>query len=405
VLPGGKVVVGREAENAKKLYPDAYRSEFKPNFGNRATSAPGNRPMTADGMAVEVLRFLRERALEETKRAEPEHVVATVPAIWERGNRRLMHEVIRRAGYRDAEVSLIPEPVAAVAHAFSGHQPTVGQLTVLVYDLGGGTFDCAVVRGDGGWFEVLGHPDGKLGIGGVAFDRLILGLILERFGTSAPPPFNESTGDKDVIRRWLDLRDTCEEIKRKLSDLSEDDPVSEVLTELRPPDRFQLTRARFETLIRPKLEQTMGICDRLLRQQLDMNWPGIDRIVPVGGSSRIPLVGQFLAEHSGRPVLQVDSPEMAVVLGAAAMGRRRWAPDSPRRVYVNGHGLVVTRPELGFDEIVALVPDPPPTGPYVTYTVTYTGGRRPNPAGSLVAGQRVQVDSGMIFNVAATDRS
>jgi molecular chaperone DnaK (HSP70) len=399
-LPDGGVRVGREAENAKRLYPGAYRSEFKAEFGAATPAAPGELLMTADAMAVEVIGFLRERAL-ETVPAEPDSVVVTIPASWEAGNKSLMRDVVRRAGYRDAGIDLIPEPVAAAAHALDVQSPPGHPLNVLVYDLGGGTFDCAVARGDAGWFEVLGKPDGKRRAGGAVFDRVILGLAAGQFGPAMPPPLTADGDDPGLIRRWLNLNDACEQVKWRLS--TDEDPVEEMLWDASPPGLFTVTRARFEAAIGPLVAETVRICDRLLSDQ-GMDWPDLDRVVPVGGSSQIPLVGRLLAAR-GRPVLKVESPEMAVVLGAARLGQRRRAGTAPTRIFVNGRHAVVPRPALDFDELVDLAFGQPPGGPFVTVTVTYANGPQGAAEGSLLDGQRVQVAEDMVFNVIATDRS
>jgi molecular chaperone DnaK len=400
VLDGGEIVVGTKAENAKHVYPIAYRREFKQDFGDATPSRPGGRPLTADDMATEVIRFLRAQALAAV-RGTPERVVVTIPASWEAGNRRLMRDVVSRAGYGEAEIDLVPEPVAAIAHAFAEHTLLSGRLTVLIFDLGGGTFDCAVAQGAAGWFEVLGAPDGVDGIGGAAFDKKILGLVRRHHGAALPPALDGRTDDPDVRRRWETLRDTCEAIKIRLS---VEDPVHERLGQLAAPQDFSVTQAQFAAEIRPLVAEALRVCDRILRQRLNMDWTDIDRVVPVGGSSHIPVVKEMLSER-GRPVLEVDSPDMAVVLGAAIIGRVRHSGTGPRRLFVNGERKIVDRPAVGFDEVLMLALGQPSTGPFVTFTVTFTHGPHHRPAGSLLAGESVPVADDMVFNVTVTDRS
>jgi molecular chaperone DnaK (HSP70) len=130
VLPDGEIAVGTKAENAKHAYPAAYRREFKQNFGDDTLSRPGGRPLTAADMTTEVIRFLRGQALAAAP-GTPDRVVVTIPASWQAGNRQRMRDVVRRAGYGEAEIDLVPEPVAAVVHAF-GQQPLLSDpLTVL----------------------------------------------------------------------------------------------------------------------------------------------------------------------------------------------------------------------------------------------------------------------------------
>lgn len=401
VRPDGRVAVGQEAENLKRLYPGAYRSEFKRDFGDQSQTAPGGVAMTADQMAVHVIRFLRQLA-EQAVPGKASHVVATVPASWAGGKRDLMRKVLERAGYGEGtEIELISEPVAAVAYAFSGHEPLRQQLSLLVYDLGGGTFDCAIARGDTGWFDVLGYPDGAPDIGGGAFDRRLLRLIRDRYPDSLPPPLDANADDPDVIRRWLSLKDTCEAIKWRLT---EEDSTEELLTELTPNRYLTLSRAEFEATIRPLLDETLDICERLLKEQFDMGWADVDRIVPVGGSSSIPMVGELITRRSGRPVLSIDTPEMAVVLGAAQWGRELHGTAPRRRVFVNNRQTVLSSQDVGYDELVQLAQDKP-TGRYFTTTITYERGPRENPAGILSDRQRVRLADEMVFNVVITNRS
>jgi molecular chaperone DnaK (HSP70) len=351
-------------------------------------------------LTVEVLRFLRDKA-QNTIPGDPERVVITVPASWEAGNQNLMRSVAQRAGYETATVDLIAEPVAALAYAFRELHDPAEHLTFLVYDLGGGTFDCAVAQGTAGWYEVLGKPGCLDDVGGAAFDRLLLDLIRDRFSDTAARLLDGPADDPDILRRKLTLKDRCEKFKLRLSvaDYHED-----LLSELKPPSWFRLDRAEFETLIRSLLRETISECDRLL-EELELDWPDVHRVVPVGGSSRIPLVGKMLAQHCGRPVLAIDHPDMAVAQGAALFGRNLLADAAPRRFFVNGRRKVARKQELGFDEVVKLAFDDPPVGQWITFTVTYDHAASARTAGSLLEGKQVRIQDGTVFNVTATDKS
>lgn len=400
VLRNGKVEVGQAAENAKNLRPSAYRSEFKRDFGNPTPTTTEGRPMTADEMTVEVLRFLREQA-QNVVPGDPDRVLITIPVSWEAGKKKLMRSVARLAGYTGAEIELIPEPVAATAYAFGAPYAPADQLTALVYDLGGGTFDCAVAHGAEGWYEVIGDPGGLEDVGGAAFDRSLLGLVGEHFGESAAAFFAGPTRDIDILRGRLNLKDQCEKLKWQLSVT---DRAEEMLTALTPSRFFGLARTDFEALIRPLLAETVSECDRLL-DRLDMGWADVDRVVLAGGSSRIPLVQEMLAGHCRRTVLRVRQPDMAVVLGAALIGRNELLAGPLRSLIVNGRKKQVRTPDLRFDEIVKLAFENPPAGSYVTYTVTYSRAAADKPSGSLLEGRSVRIQNGMVFNVTATDKS
>ena len=309
----GSVLVGMEAENSRNELPTAYRREFKREFGSPTPSVVSGVPMTAADMTVHVLRFLRERAREAVP-GEPERVLVTIPVSWEAGNQALMRDAVVQAGYHHAEVSLVPEPVAALSDVFGdprGH----GEFTALVYDLGGGTFDCAVARGYPGRFEVLGTPGGIDSIGGADFDGLLLGLLGERLGRTVAALLDGPAQSTGVLARRLSLRDESERIKWELSVT---DQYEDLLTALQPPAWVQVQRAEFEALIKPLIAETVLECDRLL-SQLGMTWLDVDRVVPVGGSSKIPLVQSLLSQACGRAVLRSDDPAHAVVNGAATL--------------------------------------------------------------------------------------
>jgi molecular chaperone DnaK (HSP70) len=166
------------------------------------------------------------------------------------------------------------------------------------HDLGGGTFDCALARGYRDRFEVLGTPGGIDSIGGADFDGLLLGLLGERLGPAAGALLDGPTESTGVLARRLSLRDESERIKWELSAA---DHYEDLLTAMQPPAWVLVHRAEFEALIKPLIAETVLECDRLL-SQLGMTWPDVDRVVPVGGSSKIPLVQSLLSEACGRAV-------------------------------------------------------------------------------------------------------
>jgi molecular chaperone DnaK (HSP70) len=396
----GAIEVGAAAERAKSLNPAAYRSEFKRDFGGRIPTKLGNVMMTPDELTTEVLRFLRDQALQANP-AEPELVVVTVPASWEEGNKELMRSAVRRAGYDTSTVELVAEPVAALAYVFAGNPDPARQLTVMVYDLGGGTFDCAVARGHAEGYEVLGVPGGLDDVAGSRFDGEILAEALARFPGSAPSPVDPAVDDTAALRRNFNLRDGCEKLKWELSSASSADML---LPDAQPPARFRLDRADFEARIRPLVAQTISECDQLLGT-LGLDWSDLDRVVPVGGSSRIPLVGLMLVERRGRPVLSIDRPDVAVAYGAAIFGRDLLTNRKPQNVYVNGRKRMILTRQVGFDEVIGLAFGKPPAGPDVSITVTFERAAGTKGTGTLVAGRAVKIKNGTIFNVTATDKS
>lgn len=320
----GVPVVGAEAERIKLRNPGYYRHEFKRDFGDDEPIVLGTVEYLPHQLAALVLGFLRDQASKHVP-GEPDKVVIGVPASWELGNRELMLEAARLAGFDLTRTSLVAEPAAAAAHVFTAYPP-LGPRTLFMYDLGGGTFDCCVARDAPGGLEVVGPPGGIRDVGGAAFDRLILGRVRTEFPAESATVLDPADRDPAILRRRLELNDACEQLKIRLSDV----PVSdEMLSMLGAAALFELTREEFEELIRPVLDETLRESDRLLAG-LGLDWADIDTVVPIGGSTRIPGVGRLLYEHTRQRILRVDDPETAVVRGAVEMARAAGRAAPPR---------------------------------------------------------------------------
>jgi actin-like ATPase involved in cell morphogenesis len=323
------MAVGTIATNMKRQRPAWFRDEFKRDIGRRAPyhfppEEPGDlsrmREHPVHDLVAAVLQVLREQAKAEVA-GTPELVVITVPASWEAGNRDQMLLAADRAGFERGRVQMITEPDAAVAYAVQEHL-SLEERTFLIYDLGGGTFDCALVRGRNRLdFEVLGEP-GSLNIGGATFDRLILGLIRRRYPAQTAKLMDGPAPDSQVLGRRLLLKETCEFAKRVLSS---EDRYEADLNEFGLDVEFVLTREELTELLAPLLAETVAECERLLGRQR-LSWRDIDGVLAVGGSSRLPMVGEAIANRSGSgraPVLRVIDPELAVVHGAVLHARSR----------------------------------------------------------------------------------
>lgn len=317
------IAVGSVAWRMRMQRSAWYREEFKREIGSSIPflfppettgDMKGARRLEVNFLVAQVLRMLRELAEREVP-GDVDLVVITVPASWQAGNRHQMRRAAEIAGFDTSRVRFVTEPEAAVAYAVQEHLGLHEQ-TLLVYDLGGGTFDCAIVRGSKrSGYEVLGDVGGLDNVGGVHFTKKISDLIESCFPQEMELLRNAPGDDIRAIQRRLQIRDTCENAKRVLST----EPRFEgLLPELAPDAEFILDRAQFAKLISPMLMETINECERLLGN-LSMDWGSVDMVVPVGGSSRSPIVGETIAQHSGKrhtSVLRVEDPELAVVHGA-----------------------------------------------------------------------------------------
>ena len=270
------------------------------------TRRPGYRPQEISAM---ILRTLKDRA-EKALGKEVRKAVVTVPAYFNDAQRQATIEAGTLAGLD--VVRILNEPTAAAL--VYDPQQTDGT-NVLVYDLGGGTFDVSIVRAEGGVVEVLAsHGDTQLG--GDDFDDLLVSHLCDIFNTHHRIDLREDRTTRARVLR------AAEAAKRQLSDhaftrveeefIAEKDGVPLHLS-------VEVTRAEFEDLIRPLIDRTMDCLQRSL-DDARMTAAQIDRVVLVGGSTRVPMVSDLLEDRLGRPARKDINPDLCVAMGAAVQG-------------------------------------------------------------------------------------
>jgi molecular chaperone DnaK len=256
--------------------------------------------------------ILREcKAMAEQSLERPVHrAVVTVPAYYSDAQRQAVREAGRLAGLRVERI--LNEPTAA-ALAYGLNREL--KKRVLIYDLGGGTFDATAMLIDGNVFEVLA-TGGDTFLGGVDLDEQIVDWLLTRFEASAGIPFN---GDQVALSR---VSDAAERAKVALSAaqvhevhipylMMDEDGVPHDLA-------CTITRDDLEALTADLVERTLDVVrDVLLDASLKPS--DIEEVILVGGQSRMPLVRQKLREMFGRDAHPGVHPDEAVALGAALL--------------------------------------------------------------------------------------
>jgi Fe-S protein assembly chaperone HscA len=228
--------------------------------------------------------------------------VVTVPAYFDDAQRQATKDAAELAGLNC--VRILNEPTAAcLAYGIDGKKDG----TVLVYDLGGGTFDVSILKVQACVFRVLATA-GDTHLGGDDFDHLLVERILAQLGARAPaggplPPYV-----RQAVRR------AAEGLKIQLSERE----AAELEIDLGAHGRaaLRVTRAEFEALIAPLVERTMQWVADAVRDA-GLTFAQLDHVVLVGGSTRIPLVRRRLAEVTGRAPSAEVNPDLAVALGAA----------------------------------------------------------------------------------------
>ncbi len=302
----GEILVGDAAERRAGSEPARAAREFKRRLGDPTPMIVGGSPFGAEALMAQVLRAIVKQVSDE--RGEPPSLIAvTHPASYGDYKLDLLRQMVRQA--EAGEAVFIPEPVAAAVHYASQERIEPGS-TVAVYDFGGGTFDAAVLRKtDSGSFEILGRPEGLERLGGIDFDEAVFSHVAETLGRAALEGDGGATARAAIGR----LREECRDAKESLSaDTEATIPVllPAIQTEVR------LTRAELEDIVRPRVRETAAALERSVRSA-GLGIEDIDRILLVGGSSRIPLVGQVLREMTGRPISRDAHPKHAIALGAA----------------------------------------------------------------------------------------
>ncbi|MBB3086234.1 protein kinase domain-containing protein [Geodermatophilus sabuli] len=317
VREDGSLVTGDAAARRAVSRPDRVAREIKRNLGNPTPVMLGGAPYGVTDLLGALLQDVLVRAADR-QGAKPEVVALTHPANWGPFRRGLFEDVAQSAGLTD--LLYTTEPEAAAAHYASTRPLDEGDV-LAVYDLGGGTFDATVLRRTQHGFEIVGTPEGIERLGGADFDDAIFAHV-NYLARGALTELDLS--DPKTVVALARLRQDCTLAKEALSvDVEATIPV------FLPHRHFDvtLTRSDLEGMIRAPIESTIGTLDRVLRAaQIDRTT--MAAVLLVGGSSRIPLVAQMVAEAFGRPTVVGAHPKHTVALGAAllAEARRRKVP-------------------------------------------------------------------------------
>jgi actin-like ATPase involved in cell morphogenesis len=325
----GDVIVGDVAHRRGQQEPDRFAREFKRRFGDSTPIMLGHTPYSAERLMAAVLQQVAGQVAERYG-GPPDSVAIAHPANWGPYKIELLGQAVQLAGLAGAR--FVTEPEAAAVHFAAGERLEDGDL-VAVYDLGGGTFDAAVLRRVAGGFETLGEPQGIERLGGIDFDEAVLSHVRSTVGDALAQLDPADQASRAAIMR---LREECVAAKEALSGDSETS-IPVMLPGLQT--QVRLTRAELEDAIRPALRETV----ESLRRAIDaagVTPADIKAIVLAGGSSRIPLVNELVSEL-GRPVVLDAHPKHTVALGASLLAADGGGPPVapvPVPVAGGGHG-------------------------------------------------------------------
>jgi molecular chaperone DnaK (HSP70) len=307
--PTGELLVGEAARNQHMLYPERTIRSIKRRMGTDARVTLGERAYSPQEISAMILTRLKEIAQAELGVAVRRAVI-TVPAYFSDAQRQATREAGEIAGLE--VVRIINEPTAAALVYEAAQQQ--GK-RILVYDLGGGTFDVSVVRIEAGVVEVI-SSHGNNHLGGDDFDEKIVNHIREHL------KIKHGVDVSDQPQAMARILRAAEAAKKHLSDHPFARIEEEYLTEKdgKPVNLdLELSRIDYEEMIMPFIEETLGAIHVAL-ESAKLTASQVDEILLVGGATRTPLIRTRLANVFQRePRGEVD-PDMCVAMGAAIQG-------------------------------------------------------------------------------------
>lgn len=313
LFDGDDVVVGKEAVKAMATEAERVADCSKRDMGSRQYRRQvDNKTFPPEALQAYILKKLRDDTARQV--GQFEKAVVTVPAYFDEVRRKGTQDAGYMAGLEVLDI--INEPTAAaVAFGFQqgflnargeAHAPQ----KVLVYDLGGGTFDVTLMEIKGTEFVALA-TDGDVQLGGRDWDQRLLDFVAEEFlkAHRHDPRFDPRTDPSTAGALWRE----CEDAKRALSARKK----ASVTCHFRGESlRVEVSREQFQELTRDLLDRTQFTVRQVLRAA-DLDWGAVDRVLLVGGSSRMPMVVEMLRQLSGKEPDASVSPDEAVAHGAA----------------------------------------------------------------------------------------
>lgn len=328
VSESGEVTVGEDAKSMLTDDPDNVIVGIKREMGKDYPLEFAGRTLTPEGISALILTNLADAAADQlgVSRSDLQAVI-TVPAYFGVAEKEATAAAARIAELNCPE--LLPEPVAA---AYSYGLAAEPNKTSLVYDLGGGTFDVAVVGFERGQHRVWA-VDGESKLGGLDWDERIEQLIWEQF--DALDGVEDLRYDEDVIAA---VQSVSERIKRKLTGAPD---VTERIRVAGQTITVSLSQAKFAAVTQDLILRSITAVERSVQNAARAGSPAVDQILLVGGSTRMPMVREALAQHFNLPVLLTD-PDKAVARGAAIYSEQLLAAQERRAITVNGIKLMAS---------------------------------------------------------------
>ena len=318
--PTGGLLIGAPARNQQLLYPERTVRSIKRLMGTDETVALGDKRFTPQEISALILRELVRWAKEKLA-APVEKAVISVPAYFSDAQRNATREAGMLAGLD--VMRILNEPTAAsLAYGYGSEN----NRTVMIYDLGGGTFDVSIVVIESNVTEVLAsHGNNRLG--GDDFDQLMVNRLVQTFRDMHDVEL-DANHPAALSRLWW----AAEDAKKKLSF----EPFVRIREEAlvtvdgKPLHlESEISREEYEAMISPLVESTLDSVSKAMNDAGKK--PGdLDAILLVGGSTRMPLISRILEERAGLAPRHEVHPDLCVALGAGVLASRLSGRDVER---------------------------------------------------------------------------
>ena len=304
----GQRLVGEPARRQAVSNPEGTATAFKRRMGESYKFNLRGNEFTPQQLSAFILQKVKKDA--EAFLGQPvEKAVITVPAYFNDNQRQATKDAGKIAGLE--VVRLLNEPTAA-ALAY-GIDKTGKEQKILVFDLGGGTLDVTIMEmGKEGTFDVL-STSGDTKLGGTDMDNAVIDWIIEEFKKTSGIDLRN---DKQAMMR---LKDAAEKAKIELSTTMETDINLPFITSDNTGAKhleLKLSRAKLESLVRPIVERCGASIDRAVSDS-KLSMSNIDKIIMVGGPTRMPIVQEYVEKHVGKKIERGIDPMECVADGAA----------------------------------------------------------------------------------------
>lgn len=306
IKPDGERLVGEVAKRQAITNPERTVISIKRHMGTDHKVTIDGKSYTPQEISAMILQKLKADA-EAFLGQKVDKAVITVPAYFNDSQRQATKDAGKIAGLE--VLRIVNEPTAA---ALAYGLDKEGDQTILVYDLGGGTFDVSILEMGDGFFEVKA-TSGDNHLGGDDFDQVIIDYLVDTFKKDTGIDLSK---DRMALQR---LKDAAEKAKKDLSGvLTTTISLPFITADATGPKHLEvnLTRAKFEELSQHLVERTLGPTRRAL-EDAGLTPDQIDRVILVGGSTRIPAVQEAIKKLIGKEPYKGVNPDEVVAMGAA----------------------------------------------------------------------------------------